>query len=384
MSASEPSRLWILNLDGEHELESGLRYQPTDVMIANVERARPALWTGPDALARPGDLVLADPASAPHRLRGHEPIACLRITTQGAQPEAVERGALEHIATTAWMPTARAHAIAAEIGTQLSLTNLTDQAPAAPTQLAQPVTQHASRLHLPDLPALTLANARDFTAALHARLTTEESQVFLAGDEPTRAHAKTIAPTLDIALELLARPAPLGWLVRRRFGAAGRGRRKLYGAPLNSIQTTATHLSAADLTWLEASLRIGPLVIERFVEIQTEYTRSGFVTESGDVLLSEPCFQATNATGAWTRTERPMETSDIARADDQALSLALERAGRELAAIGYVGPFGIDAFRYSDPDRPGHTRLNPLSEINARLTMDWRLAMGDKVRDSLR
>ena len=41
MSASEPSRLWILNLDGEHELESGLRYQPTDVMIANVERARP-------------------------------------------------------------------------------------------------------------------------------------------------------------------------------------------------------------------------------------------------------------------------------------------------------------------------------------------------------
>lgn len=368
MNAADSTRLWILNLDGEHELESGLRYQPTDVMVANVERARPALWTGPDALARPGDLVLADSASAPHRLRGQATIACLRITEQGAQLEAIERSACAQLTTTAWMPTTRAHAIAAKLGTRLSLESLTAQASTS----------------TPDLATLTLANARDFTAALHARLTNEAGEVFLAGDDPKHAHKKAIAPTLDIALELLARPAPLGWLVRRRFGAAGRGRRKLYGAPLDSIQTSAAHLSAADLAWLEASLRTGPLVIERFVEIQTEYTRSGFVTQTGDVLLSEPCFQATNATGAWTRTERPLETGDIARADDLALSLALESAGRELAAIGYAGPFGIDAFRYSDPDRPGHTRLNPLSEINARLTMDWRLAMGDKVRDFLR
>ena len=45
---------------------------------------------------------------------------------------------------------------------------------------------------------------------------------------------------------------------------------------------------------------------------------------------------------------------------------AVEVAGRMLAASGYTGAFGIDAFRYRDGR--GIERLRPISEINARLT----------------
>ena len=61
-------------------------------------------------------------------------------------------------------------------------------------------------------------------------------------------------------------------------------------------------------------------------------------------------------------------------ADDSRLEEAAARAGEALARAGYHGPFGIDAFRYrSAPGAP--ERLNPLSEINARFTMDWSTAM---------
>jgi len=38
----------------------------------------------------------------------------------------------------------------------------------------------------------------------------------------------------------------------------------------------------------------------------------------------------------------------------------------ELHARGYRGPFGIDAYQYRD--KSGRVALNPLSEINARMT----------------
>ena len=50
-------------------------------------------------------------------------------------------------------------------------------------------------------------------------------------------------------------------------------------------------------------------------------------------------------------------------------------AAEVLARAGYFGPFGIDAYRHRAQDGSARTVLNPLSEINARFTMDWALAM---------
>ena len=107
---------------------------------------------------------------------------------------------------------------------------------------------------------------------------------------------------------------------------------------------------------------------------QGHYYNPDFRTPDGEVRISRPCFQETNATGAWLRTR--WAAADEARRDDRHLETAVDAAGQALAAAGYHGPYGIDAFRYRA--EPGASEeLNVLSEINARLTMDWPLAMAD-------
>ena len=330
----------MLNLDGEHELEASSRYAPTEHLKAIVERARQGLWSGPAPLVRPGDWVVADPASDPRTLRGASaPLRCLRATAEGVVEELVPLERLANAPARAWLPTERARALFASVGLELE---------SGPAQSV-----------------LAAVNARDFAVEPRAAVVGEAFDKHVAFDE-------------ESALRVLVLPAPGGWMVRRRFGAAGRGRRRFEsGVALGrSVAPGGSSVaSPADLNWLRASLRLGPVVLEPWVEITTEFTRSGFVTRAGKVIVSAPCFQATDRAGAWTRTECA-GAGEVARADDEVLGLALETAGRALATRGYFGPFGIDAFRYRDPHAPGRTRLNPLSEINARYTMDWALAMG--------
>lgn len=321
-----PPSLWILNLDAEHELEAQRSYAPNRRLISIVEHSRKQLWNAPTPLVQPGDLVLADASTEPAILASpNAKVACLRTAATG-RVERVElaRGQLAHYRGRAWLPTPRARTVLRALGVA-----------------------HAT---VPAAETLRQVNARDFAVAVRAQLT-------------HAGFVKRVASSLEQALEELARPAALGWLVRRRFGAAGRGRRRIHAVEPPS---------AAELAWLTASLRSGPLVIEPWVAITTEFTRSGHITESGELLISAPCFQATSATGAWTHTEGARR-GEIGREDDECLSAALEAAGRDLQAAGYFGAFGIDAFRYRD--EAGVERLNPLSEINARYTMDLALAM---------
>ncbi|MCC7011752.1 MAG: hypothetical protein IT454_04240 [Planctomycetes bacterium] len=210
-------------------------------------------------------------------------------------------------------------------------------------------TAGAVMIDTPSVDVLRTVNARPFAARLRAPW----------------AHAsfdKQVVVTLDDALEVLARPAPLGWLVRRSFGAAGRGRRRIAsGAP-----------DSGELGWLRASLRVGALVVEPWVEVTREFTRSGWVARDGGIVLSAPCVQEVDAFGAWTATSRA-ESGEVSREDDTRLAETFEHVGRELARAGYFGPFGIDAYRHRTSD--GREVLNPLSEINARFTMDWATAM---------
>ncbi|MCA8982097.1 MAG: hypothetical protein H6831_16035 [Planctomycetes bacterium] len=293
-------RAFVLNLDAEHELEVGPRYTPTRHLAALVARQREKLV---GTLLRPGDVLVTEEAL-------------------DAGDAALERA--RGLPGIAWSPTPRALALLRRAG--------------------------AVPLAAPSVEVLQSVNARPFAAEVRAPL--------IEG-----AFAKQVAATEHELLALVARPAPLGWLVRRTFGAAGRGRRRLFaGAP-----------AADELAWIRASLRAGPLVVEPFVDVTVEYTRSGFVTAGGTVSISEPCHQAVAASGAWLRTERA-ERDAVTRADDAALEQAAVATGEALARAGYFGPFGIDAFRYrAEPGAP--ERLNPLSEINARLTMDWPTAL---------
>jgi hypothetical protein len=297
---SDAPRAWVLNLDAEHELEAARRYAPTRHLRALVQRERRRLL---GTLVAPGDVLVTEEALA------------------AGGPELERARGLPGLA---WSPTPRALDLLARAGARAE--------PAPPVEVLRRV------------------NARPFATGVRAPL---------AGGSLTKA----VARTEEEVLERVALPAPLGWLVRRTFGAAGRGRRRLHaGRP-----------TPHELAWIRAGLRRGPLVVEPWVRVTREYTRSGWVGADGAVTVSAPCFQETSKEGAWLRTERAGRGA-VVRSDDERLAEATARAGEALAAAGYTGPFGIDAFRYrAAPGEP--ELLNPLSEINARFTMDWPLAM---------
>ena len=197
----------------------------------------------------------------------------------------------------------------------------------------------------PSLAVLREVNARTFAARL-------------AGGALDK-HVVSNAEELEA---LLARQAPRpAWLVRRLFGAAGRGRRRVPpGKPTDD-----------DARWLKAGLRDGPLVVEPWVEVELEVARHGWIEADGDVRLGAPCVQRVDARGAWCETRRaqPGElTATECAASDRAVRIAAEA----LVGAGYFGPFGVDAFRY----RGEPSGFQPLSEINARFTMGWEAGMG--------
>jgi uncharacterized ferritin-like protein (DUF455 family) len=291
---------WVLNFDAEEELAAPRRYAPTDRLRAIAERQT--------------ERVLADGARGIGFVLPGDV-----IVDEHTQP-----GSARGLVGRAWCPTPRALALLERAGAVLD-------GPA------------------PSLDVLRRVNARPFTADLRAHL---EGAPF----------EKRVANDLDEALALVTRPAPLGWLVRRTFGAAGRGRLRMGpGAPTEH-----------ERRWLIASSRRGPLVIEPWVDVLEEITVSGTVGERGEIVVAAPCFQATTSRGAWTGTERA-GAGDLGRSDDDLLLSACEGTGRALFAAGFTGPFGIDAFRYrTEPGAP--VRLNALSEINARLTMDRGVA----------
>ncbi len=298
---SDAPRAWVLNLDAEHELEASCRYAPTLHLRAIVARERQRLI---GTLVGPRDVVLTEEDFR------HDTEATRRA-----------RG----LPGIAWSPTPRALAHLTAAG-------------------ARPVSA-------PSVSVLRTVNARPFAALVREPLQRE-------------SFSKHVVAHIDAVLAQLARPARDGWLVRRTFGAAGRGRRRLHsGAP-----------SSAERAWIDASLRLGPLVIEPWVTVTCEYTRSAWVHTNGEVTISAPCFQQTTAHGSWTSTERA-GAGDVSRDDDELLEGAVAAAGAALAASGYFGAFGIDAYRHRALDGSARSVLNPLSEINARFTMDWATAM---------
>lgn len=157
----------------------------------------------------------------------------------------------------------------------------------------------------------------------------------------------------------LARPGR--WLLKRAFGFAGRGQRKV----------DAGNVTESDRAWIRASLRRGALYVEPRVEIELEIALHGELEQGGSCERGVPTVQLTQS-GAWVSSRRA-EPEELA--DDERLKLdrTFARVVDALREAGYFGPFGIDAFRYRD-ERGTH--LQPLSDLNARYTMAWGTGMG--------
>jgi hypothetical protein len=295
---------WVLNLDAEEEFAARQHYTPTQRFAAIVAEQRGRLVAGdPRAAGVPAGAQLVQPGD---------------LVVDEHTPAGAARG----FEGRAWSPTPRALALLERAGADIGW-------------------------RVP-LDVLRTVNARGFASDVRAPLALD-------------AFAKDAACDIETLLAIVARPSADGWLVRRTFGAAGRGRRRVpSGAPDEPTRA-----------WMLASLAKGPLVVEPWVTVLREATVSGLVGADGSVRVAAPCFQRTTKQGAWLFTDRA-NAGELERRDDARLVEAAEHAGAALAAAKYTGPFGIDAFQYRGSN--GRVVLTPLSEINARVTMDWAVA----------
>jgi len=156
---------------------------------------------------------------------------------------------------------------------------------------------------------------------------------------------------------LLEAHSPTGtWRLKRRFGFAGRGHRRLRAVP-----------SADDLRWVDASLGQGGLLREAELPIHDEFSIHGYV-DSSELLLGTPVSFSSDAFGA-PAGHSSWVGSDWARE----LSGAATRVASRLLEYGYFGPFGVDAFSWRSE---AGVVLNPVSDVNARFTLAWSTGMG--------
>jgi len=197
----------------------------------------------------------------------------------------------------------------------------------------------------PPLEVLRHANSRAFNAALGQTL----PEACFSNDPEELAAA-------------LERPGPSGrWLLKRDFSASGRGQRRV----------RAGEVGEAERLWLAASMRHGGVQLEPFVEIEREFSTHGRIAQNGSVELREPCWLLCDEWGAW-RDTRPAPVEALAPDEARALLDEARRAADALVELGYFGPFGVDAYLWRDG--AGERRLQPRGEVNARMTLGWRVS----------
>ncbi len=181
----------------------------------------------------------------------------------------------------------------------------------------------------------------------------------------SRRFCAELGQTLPGATYGTALPSSGTWLLKRPFGYAGKGRRKI----------NAANLTDADRAFIAASTE---LQIEPLVQVLADFAIHGWVREDGTFQLGAPTEQTVDEFGAWqsTRITGALDSIELASLNREAI-----RAAYALHAVGYFGPFNLDAFRWRDAEG---THFQPRSEINARFSMGWATGMGDLAHELLR
>lgn len=198
--------------------------------------------------------------------------------------------------------------------------------------------------HTTPLSCLQTVNHRSFHAALGQTL-------------PDATFERDL-PSVAAKLE---QPSPHGWLVKRGFGFASRGVRRI-----------PTPLTQDDARWLTHALVYGGVQVEPWVPIIAEFSLHGYISRD-NTQYGCPCRLADGAESVYVHAlvgdEDPVALST---SEYEALRHEASRTACELKAAGYVGPFGIDAFAYS---WQGKRVFNPRSEVNARYTLAYAVGM---------
>lgn len=165
-------------------------------------------------------------------------------------------------------------------------------------------------------------------------------------------------------LDRVLQHGPRSWVVKAPLSAAGRERYIERNGPALSdpkARRTGERLFA----------RHGALLFEPWMERVADFGVSALLTH-GELRIVGLHRQRVDRKGQFVGIDLE---SNLSAKDRDRLVETTEAVAEALRSAGYVGPFGIDAWRYRRED--GAVVLHPLGEINARMTFGlvaWALA----------
>lgn len=213
-------------------------------------------------------------------------------------------------------------------------------------------TQHGLAVNPPPLDIVRLANSREYSVSLEASLT----------DSPVFA---TLCRSVDEVLACLqSLPPETKWVIKANWSHAGRER----------ILGQGSQFTSSASAWITQRLaRDGIVSWERWLQREAEIGIQWHITPGQAPQLIAVTELLVDPRGQYAGTKAFDQTAPLPDWVQHAAD-ATRPAINDLADKRYVGPVGIDAMRYFDPDS-NTSRTRALQDINARWTMG-RLAAG--------
>ena len=168
--------------------------------------------------------------------------------------------------------------------------------------------------------------------------------------------ARMVDSLAELDRILATQGAPDAWVVKAPFSAAGRARHiERKGPRLADPKSRRTVENLFE--------RHGPLLFEPWLDRTADWGCSALLTMDGLRLVGIHR-QRVDVKGQFAGIE--LETRDFPARDRARLEEVVAGVAAALRGSGYVGPFGIDAWHWRQPD--GTVAFHPLGEINARMT----------------
>ncbi len=220
----------------------------------------------------------------------------------------------------------------------------------AAVQLDDPLYEVLWRLPTPEPSVVAAVHHRAF----HLRIAEEIGRALLG--------ARMVESLSE--LDRILQHGPQRWIVKAPLSAAGRER---------YIERNDTALSdpKARRTVERLLARHGTLLFEPWMDRVADFGVSALVTHTAMRIVGIH-HQRIDARGRFVGIDL---VADLSAEERGRLVETTETVADSLRRAGYVGPFGIDAWRYRRED--GAVVLHPLGEINARMTFGlvaWTLA----------
>ena len=342
MDGEAGGRLLIGNLDAEIEIARARTPGPHPGLSAAAARLVGAAASHMALLGRSGDRMWLPAPAPPEEL-------CAVARERGL---VIETGSLEQVAPAgdvcAWAETDTVARLRRD--TSLASGDGSANARGELAALATSDDWHAALWRLwPEAEVAQRVNHRGFALALAL----ERGWALPA--------ARVVRDVEELERHLAAGASGAGldgaWVLKAPLSAAGRERMRHRG----------DDIGRGDRVRIERLLaRFGELLFEPWVDRVEDLACAGLVHPAG-VRVFSPHRLDNDPRGVFRAAiiDDAATSGPIVEHRD-AVEAAARAAGETLSAAGYLGPFSVDAYVWRDPT--GAPRLQPMSEINARLS----------------